>query len=136
MNLQRKEFEISLRHVDGMAELKITNTGDGIAQEMIDHVFDRFARGKNAQSKTEGCGLGLTIAQWIVLAHGGTSAASMKAAEKPRRSCACQPKPARPAPASAAAWCLCPGRVMSGCGCPVQLGHASIGGVNHDGPAC
>lgn len=46
--------------------------GEGIAQEMIDHVFDRFARGKNAQSKTEGCGLGLTIAQWIVLAHGGT----------------------------------------------------------------
>ena len=55
-----------------MAKLKITNTGEGIAQEMIDHVFDRFARGKNAQSKTEGCGLGLTIAQWIVHAHGGT----------------------------------------------------------------
>ena len=55
-----------------MAELKITNTGKGIAKEMIAHVFDRFARGKNAQAKTEGCGLGLTIAQWIVLAHNGT----------------------------------------------------------------
>jgi signal transduction histidine kinase len=65
-------IEISLRHVDRMAKLKITNTGEGIAQEMIDHVFDRFTRGKNAQSKTEGCGLGLTFAQWIVLAHGGT----------------------------------------------------------------
>jgi len=65
-------IEISLRHVDGMAELKITNTGESLAKEMIDHVFDRFARGKNAQSKTEGCGLGPTFAQWIVLAHGGT----------------------------------------------------------------
>ena len=71
-NVPSGGIEISLRHVDGMAELKITNIGEGIAQEMIDHVFDRFARGKNAQSKTEGCGLGLTIAQWIVLAHGGT----------------------------------------------------------------
>jgi signal transduction histidine kinase len=65
-------IEISLRHANGMAELNITNTGEGIALEMIDHVFDRFARGKNAQAKTEGCGLGLTIAQWIVQAHGGT----------------------------------------------------------------
>ena len=71
-NVPGGDIEISLRHVDGMAELKITNTGEGIAQEMIDHVSDRFARGKNAQSKTEGCGLGLTIAQRIVLAHGGT----------------------------------------------------------------
>lgn len=39
---------------------------------MLDKVFDRFARGRNAQEKAEGCGLGLTIAQWIVHAHGGT----------------------------------------------------------------
>ncbi len=71
-NVPGGDIEISLRHVDGMAELKITNIGEGIAQEMIDHVSDHFARGKNAQSKTEGCGLGLTIAQRIVHAHGGT----------------------------------------------------------------
>ena len=129
-NVPSGGIEISLRHVDGMAELKITNIGEGIAQEMIDHVFDRFARGKNAQSKTEGCGLGLTIAQWIVLAHGGTIRLLDEGGGKTTAlGCACQPKPARPAPASAAAWCLCPRRVMSGCGCPVQLGHASIGRV-------
>jgi len=64
--------EISLRHTGGVAELKITNTGEGISREMIDSVFDRFVRGKNAQGKVEGCGLGLTIAQWIVQAHGGS----------------------------------------------------------------
>ncbi|MEQ1854160.1 MAG: ATP-binding protein [Chthoniobacteraceae bacterium] len=63
---------ISLRHTGDSAELRITNTGDGITQKAFDRVFERFARGPNAQEKTEGCGLGLTIAQWIVHAHGGT----------------------------------------------------------------
>ena len=65
-------IEISLRHVDRMAKLKITNTGEGIAQEMIDHVFDRFTRGKNAQSKTEGCGLGLTPSSAVRTPRGKT----------------------------------------------------------------
>ena len=55
-----------------MAELRITNTDDNVPQAMLDKVFDRFARGRNAQEKVEGCGLGLNIAQWIVHAHGGT----------------------------------------------------------------
>ena len=63
---------VTLRHTDGMAELRITNTSDDVPQGMLDKVFDRFARGRNAQEKVEGCGLGLTIAQWIVQAHGGT----------------------------------------------------------------
>ncbi|MCE9611502.1 MAG: HAMP domain-containing histidine kinase [Chthoniobacter sp.] len=63
---------ITLRHTAGMAELRITNTSDELPQGMLDTVFDRFARGRNAQGKVEGCGLGLTIAQWIVQAHGGT----------------------------------------------------------------
>ena len=63
---------ISLRNVDNTAELRVTNTGDRPNPEIPGDVFERFARGKNAQAKTEGCGLGLTIAQWIVQAHGGT----------------------------------------------------------------
>jgi len=63
---------IALRHIGGFAELRISNTGKGIAPEMIEHAFDRFARGKNVQGEVEGCGLGLTIAQCIVQAHDGT----------------------------------------------------------------
>ena len=62
---------ISLTHSDGYAEFKIANTGEDVSQEVLDGVFDRFARGKNAQGRVDGCGLGLTIAQWIVRAHGG-----------------------------------------------------------------
>jgi signal transduction histidine kinase len=61
-----------LRHSGDQAELRITNTSDSIESTTLENVFDRFVRGENARGKVEGCGLGLSIAQWIVHAHGGT----------------------------------------------------------------
>jgi signal transduction histidine kinase len=64
---------IALCRVNGHAELKIANTGAGIPPELQPRVFDRFFRGDPSHGNTvEGCGLGLSIAQWIVDAHGGT----------------------------------------------------------------
>ena len=63
---------IDLRRVNGHAELKITNTGPGIPLEAQPRVFDRFFRGDASHNGSEeGCGLGLSIAQWIVNSHGG-----------------------------------------------------------------
>jgi signal transduction histidine kinase len=54
------------------AELTITNTGKGISPSALRRVFDRFYRGDESHnSGIEGCGLGLSIAEWIVKAHGG-----------------------------------------------------------------
>jgi two-component system OmpR family sensor kinase len=54
------------------AVLQIANTGPGLAPALQPRVFERFFRGENSQGKNiEGCGLGLSIAQWIVRAHGG-----------------------------------------------------------------
>jgi len=52
--------------------LSIKNTGPGLESEKISHVFERFYRGDPAHnSRIEGCGLGLSICQWIVQTHGG-----------------------------------------------------------------
>lgn len=56
----------------GDAVIRITNTGDGIPCEDQPRVFDRFYRGALSRgSGIEGCGLGLSIAHWIVTEHGG-----------------------------------------------------------------
>jgi signal transduction histidine kinase len=63
---------IDLHRNEKFAELKIANTGAGIPPESQARVFDRFFRGDAAHSNTvDGCGLGLSIAQWIVHAHHG-----------------------------------------------------------------
>jgi len=63
---------MSLLKSASMAQFTITNTGAGIPPEILPRVFDRFFRGDPAHSQTvDGCGLGLSIAQWIVSAHGG-----------------------------------------------------------------
>jgi signal transduction histidine kinase len=63
---------MALKRVNG-AQFTISNTGPGIKAEALPRVFDRFFRGDEAHNRAvDGCGLGLSIAQWIVTAHGGT----------------------------------------------------------------
>lgn len=65
--------EIQLQREQTLARLSITNSGPGIAPEVLPRVFDRFFRGHTSQSPViDGCGLGLAIADWIVRAHVGT----------------------------------------------------------------
>jgi signal transduction histidine kinase len=64
---------ISLSNTGAHAELKIENTGAGVPLEIQSRVFERFFRGDRSHSNAiEGCGLGLSIAQWIVHAHDGS----------------------------------------------------------------
>lgn len=89
----------------------ITNTGPGLNTEFQTRVFDRFVRGPHpAARRVEGSGLGLSIARWIVDAHGGTIKVDSKpegpttftvtlplAAESERHSTHA-PHPSRPGP--------------------------------------
>jgi signal transduction histidine kinase len=72
-NQPKGSVTMNLRRVENVSEIKIANTGAGIPPEILPRVFDRFFRGDPAhESAIDGCGLGLSIAQWIVSAHGGT----------------------------------------------------------------
>ena len=71
-NAPRGLVTIALARVHEHAELIVTNTGPGIPQTSLPRVFDRFYRADPAHGDAvEGCGLGLSIAQWIVSAHDG-----------------------------------------------------------------
>lgn len=64
---------LSLRHGGGCAEVTISNSGPGIDGAALPRVFDRFFRADASHNNAvEGSGLGLSIAQWITQAHGGT----------------------------------------------------------------
>lgn len=72
-NVPQGVVNMQLRVKEGAAEFEIANSGPGIAPEMQSRVFERFFRGDSSHNNAvEGCGLGLSIAQWIVHSHGGT----------------------------------------------------------------
>ncbi|MBN2007053.1 MAG: HAMP domain-containing histidine kinase [Anaerolineae bacterium] len=71
-----REGVISLEasaHPDGV-EIRVGDTGEGIAPEDLPFIFDRFWRGDRARGHQTGAGsgLGLAITRQLVRLHGGT----------------------------------------------------------------
>ncbi|HUW97058.1 MAG TPA: ATP-binding protein [Anaerolineae bacterium] len=55
-----------------LAEVAVSDTGDGIPPEDLSRIFERFYRGDKSRGKSgRGAGLGLAIVREIVQAHGG-----------------------------------------------------------------
>jgi signal transduction histidine kinase len=63
------EVEVGAEVIEGAVRLWVRDTGRGIEPKECERIFQRFYRGQGAQG--EGSGLGLSIAQSIVQAHGG-----------------------------------------------------------------
>jgi CHASE2 domain-containing sensor protein/signal transduction histidine kinase len=57
----------------------ITDSGPGIAPDILPKLFSRFATGGEHKGRVSGAGLGLTFVQAVVMRHGGTVTASNNA---------------------------------------------------------
>jgi two-component system sensor histidine kinase BaeS len=66
------DIRVDLRRVEDSVELSVSDTGPGISNEDLPHLFERFYRGDPARGRTGGSGLGLAIVRQWVEAHGGT----------------------------------------------------------------
>jgi heavy metal sensor kinase len=56
---------------DAHVTLSVADSGPGIPEEALGRIFERFFRADTARASSDGFGLGLAIAAWIVQVHGG-----------------------------------------------------------------
>ncbi len=81
LNLLSNAFKFTLRgtvtvrlyHRGQSVFLEVSDTGCGISEEDVPHVFERFYRGQAGEARSvEGTGIGLSLVQELARLHGGT----------------------------------------------------------------
>jgi len=70
-NVDYGEVVVALKALNGEVVIEVSDTGPGIPEESLPHIFERFYRVPDEVGFTEGTGLGLTIAHRIIEEHGG-----------------------------------------------------------------
>lgn len=64
-------IQIHCTQTSSSIRIQVKDNGIGVKEEDIPKLFDRFYQGDKARSTSEGAGLGLSIANWIVEKHYG-----------------------------------------------------------------
>jgi CheY-like chemotaxis protein len=65
--------EVRLEQLDSYAQIQVKDTGKGISQEFLPHVFEYFRQADSTITRTfGGLGLGLAIVRHLTELHGGT----------------------------------------------------------------
>jgi two-component system CheB/CheR fusion protein len=68
--------DITLEPVGDQAQIRVSDTGQGIEADLLPYIFDRFRQGDSSSTKdNQGLGIGLSIVRHLVELHGGTVAA-------------------------------------------------------------
>jgi CheY-like chemotaxis protein len=69
--------KVTVRTVGGQCQIVVSDTGAGIAGDLLPYVFDRFWRAEAPdEHRYSGLGLGLSLAKRLVELHGGTVTAN------------------------------------------------------------
>ncbi|HEY0468003.1 MAG TPA: ATP-binding protein, partial [Polyangiaceae bacterium] len=72
-------IRVSLQAADGHVCLRVADTGIGIPDADLPHLFERFHRVQGANGRSyEGSGIGLALVQELVTLHGGTVSVSSR----------------------------------------------------------
>lgn len=67
------QVTLALQKSEHFAQIIVNDTGSGMSEEELQHIFERFYRGEKSRKrgKNTGFGLGLSISNWIVKNHNG-----------------------------------------------------------------
>jgi PAS domain S-box-containing protein len=75
------KVSVSVRSTDHQVELEVSDTGIGIPEHELPHIFERFHRVATGHGRSyEGTGIGLALVQELAKIHGG--AATVRSTEK------------------------------------------------------
>jgi len=70
-------IDVYLEKHDSLAEIRIEDSGPGIPEQFLPHIFERFSQADGSTTRKHGgLGLGLAIVRHLVELHGGTVSAS------------------------------------------------------------
>ena len=64
---------VSVEADAGNVTMRVTDNGNGMPAELVEHVFDLFTQGERDSDRSQGgLGLGLALVKTLVILHGGT----------------------------------------------------------------